>query len=218
MNLLLQRSGGTGRWRRIRCGYTLIELLAVLAIIGGLAAILIPTVGAARLSANKARARVQFNQWAAAIELFRGEYGHYPVFHPTNVVNAGADGGEHLFHDLLAGRQRDGTPLAPGSAALAQNPKRIAFHGFAEAELVAPATGQPRVLRDALGNTDIAVLVDRNLDGVIDGADFGALPVVAGLQPGAAEFPTEGVRAGVAFYAAVPGASADDPEFVFSWK
>jgi prepilin-type N-terminal cleavage/methylation domain-containing protein len=52
-------------------GFTLIELLTVLAIIGMLAGILVPTVGAARNAAWNARTRVQFAQWAAAMEQFR---------------------------------------------------------------------------------------------------------------------------------------------------
>ncbi|ACB77011.1 type II secretion system protein [Opitutus terrae] len=199
-------------------GFTLLELLAVVAIIGVLAAILIPTVNAARVSAHKARTRVQFNQWSTAIELFRSEYGHYPVFAGANLVNAGADGAEHVFHDTLAGRRRDGTPLTSGSTALAQNPKRIAFHGFPEAEFAAPDAHAPQLLCDPLGNTEIAVLVDRNLDGVIDATDFGTLPLVRGLRPDESVFPAAGVRAGVVFYATLPGATAERPEFVLSWK
>lgn len=206
------------RSRETSAGFTLLELLAVVATIGVLAAILIPTVGAARGSAHKARTRVQFNQWGTAIELFRSEYGHYPVFDAANLVNAGAGGSDHVFHDTLAGRRRDGTPLTSGSAALAQNPKRITFHGFPEAEFAGHGTLAPPLLCDPLGNTEIAVLVDRNLDGVIDAADFGTLPLVRGLRPDESVFPATGVRAGVVFYAVLPDATPERPEFVCSWK
>ena len=47
--------------RRTRA-FTLIELLTVIAIVAILSAIIIPTVGGARNSANRAAAKAQFNQ------------------------------------------------------------------------------------------------------------------------------------------------------------
>ena len=47
--------------------FTLIELFVVIAIIGILAAILIPTIGSARVSAKRAETKVRFGQWAAAM-------------------------------------------------------------------------------------------------------------------------------------------------------
>src|SRR5471030_2679442 len=61
--------------------FTLLELLTVIALIGILAALLFPGIHAARIAADRARTRVQFNQWAAALEGFRSEYGYYPVLH-----------------------------------------------------------------------------------------------------------------------------------------
>ncbi len=205
-----------------RAGFTLIELLTVIAIIGILAAILIPTVNSGRQSASKAKTRVQFTQWAAAIEAFRSEYGYYPVFDDSNLVNGGAGsepGALHPFHDLLAGRRRDGTALPAYSAANprspeAQNRKRLAFYAFTEADF-----SPVKLLQDAFGHTQIAVLVDRNLDGSITSADYpGGWPAVGGMSPGAVELPATGLRAGVAFYAPAPGATMANPGFIVSWQ
>lgn len=211
--------------RRSRA-FSLLELLAVIAVIGILAALIFPSVGAARKSANRAKTKVQFSQWAAAIESFRSEYGYYPTFHATNLVNGGAATnvfGEHLFHDLLAGKRRDGSALTAGSA-LTQNRKRLAFHTFSEGELTDATSPFPFLLRDAFDNVSIAVLVDRNLDGLINAADYaGGFPFVAtadgaSIRPGANEIPATGLRAGVVFYSADPGATAANPEFILSWK
>jgi prepilin-type N-terminal cleavage/methylation domain-containing protein len=195
-------------------GFTLLELLCVIAVIGILAALIFPTMGAARRSANKAKTKVQFTQWAAAIESFRAEYGYYPAFDSSGLVNGGVTATVHPFHDLLAGRQRDGTALAADSVAASQNRKSIRFASFGDGDFTAGG-----LLRDAFDNTAIAVLVDRDLDGVIQsGSDFTALRAVNGLTPGAADFPVAGVRAGVIFYAPAPGATPTNPDFIFSWK
>jgi len=209
---------------RRSAGFTLIELLTVIAVIGILAAILIPTVSSVRLSANKAKTKVQFTQWAAAIESFRSEYGYYPAFHSTNLVNGGATGvatGEHLFHDILAGRKRDGKALSSGAAT--QNRKRIAFYTFSEGDLTDATAPVPNLIKDAFENTEIAVLVDKDLDGKITTNDFGgSLPMVNGMQPtygpASADIPQTGLRVRVAFYAPAPNATANDPQFIFSWK
>lgn len=200
--------------------FTVIELLTVIAIIGMLAAILIPSVNSARTSANKAKTRVQFSQWAAAIASFRNEYGYYPVFDASNKVNGGITAaGDHPFHDVLAGRKRDGAALASGGPAAAQNRKLISFYSFPESDFTDAASAAPGLLCDAFGTTDIAVLVDRNLDGVINSVDYGeTLPTVGGIRPSPTDFPDAGVHAGVIFYCAAPGATDDAPQFIFSWK
>ncbi|KXU35876.1 hypothetical protein AXK11_04900 [Cephaloticoccus primus] len=203
---------------RRAAGFTLIELLVVIAIIGILAAILIPTASGVRSSAQRARTRVQFAQWAAAIEAFRREYGHYPQFDPSHKVNGGASAsGEHLFHDILAGRRRDGQPIA--GLALAQNRRRMAFHSFGQTELGGGTQPALALICDAQGNTDIAVLVDRNLDGRIDAADYPVLPSVSreGALIGAPAIPPSGLSLPVAFYSAAANATVAAPEFVVSW-
>lgn len=215
-----------------RRAFTLVELLAVVAIVGILAALVFPSLGSARKSASRARTKVQFGQWAAAIESFRREYGYYPVFDPTNLVNGGAStsaAGDHLFHDLLAGRKRDGSPSSSASSASAgsQNPRKIAFHAFVESDFTPSDSPQPNLLRNAFDQVSIAVLVDRNLDGRIDSTDYSSFPAVL-LPDGSAarptsggaggDIPANGLRTGVAFYCADPNATAAAPQFVVSWK
>jgi prepilin-type N-terminal cleavage/methylation domain-containing protein len=206
--------------------FTVLELLTVITILAILVAILLPSLSAARAAADRAQTRARFAQWTAAIEGFRREYGGYPQFDHSALVNAGAvDAGEHPFHDVLAGRTRDGGALGTAGSAAAQNRRRLAFHVFGDGEF-----DDHGLLCDATGNPSIAVLVDRNLDGVIrvGGAngDYDLLPAVVcrdgssaapAIGNGVGEFPAEGLRSGVVFYVATPAASQALREFVTSW-
>lgn len=216
--------------RGSRRAFSLLELLAVIAVIGILASLIFPSISGARKSANRAKTKVQFNQWAAAIESFRSEYGYYPTFDSSNLVNGGATtvvSGDHLFHDILAGKKRDGSALASGSAALTQNKKRLTFYSFSDSDLTDVSSQFPYLLKNAFDSISIAVLIDKNLDGRIDGSDYPTLPAIA-FPDGStgrpssggfnADIPSGGLRVGVAFYCADPNATAADPQFIFSWK
>jgi prepilin-type N-terminal cleavage/methylation domain-containing protein len=235
-----------------RSGFTLIELLTVVAIIGILSAILFPTMSGARISAQKAKTRGQFAQWAAAIESFRQEYGFYPTFEVSgaglNKVNGNTAGGTnltavHRFYETLVGARRDGSAL-PNTLTgnppppQAQNSRRIQFITFTDADMVPVSTtdttlaNKRGLIRDAFDGTDIAVLVDRNMDGSIKtgaqgGDGINSLPFVSPPDattvrqvPAAADFPNAnqgGVRAGVVFYCMPPkGTAATD--LLMSWK
>jgi prepilin-type N-terminal cleavage/methylation domain-containing protein len=203
------RSRATGR----RAGFTLVELLTVIALIGLLAAILIPTTASVRVAAKRAKTKVQFGQWAAAMEQFRQEYGYYPA------VDGGSGGRvvPEFFAGALTGQTLDGTTAAT-PVHLAGNAKLVRFYAIGEGELNETRTA----LTDAFGNTDIAVLYDRNGDGRIGRADGEVVAVTA--RGGSAAFAPAssdldlavGVRAGVIFYSAGNGMAQSD--LVLSWK
>jgi len=207
--------------------FTLIELLTVIAIIGILAAIIIPTVSAVRTSANKAKTKVQFGQWASAIGLFKQDYGFYPYF-AAGATAPAADTSynlndapaKQLFVEILSGRRPDGSALVTGGDPLRQNKRRGAYFSFSDAELVSTGTTVDSI-KDAFDNTEIRVMIDYNYDGMVTAAassvrggnstdGFGT-----GYSMSATVYPTTGVRAGVIFYSAGKGSSAND--IVTSW-
>lgn len=61
-----------------RTGFTLVELLAVIAIISLLIAVLVPSISAARTAAKKATTKARIDAIGKGAELFNGESGAYP--------------------------------------------------------------------------------------------------------------------------------------------
>ncbi|AHF90826.1 hypothetical protein OPIT5_12030 [Opitutaceae bacterium TAV5] len=90
-----------------RAAFTLIELLTVIAIIGILAAIMIPTVGKVRGMANDAQCKTSLRQWGMAMQLYiddnKGRLpGPCPVYieRQLDPVNPDDTGNRHLFRYL----------------------------------------------------------------------------------------------------------------------
>lgn len=65
-------------FRRVRKSFTLIEMLAVCAIISILAGLVIPIVGYAKTQTKKAKAKEEMNNLRVALRMFYQEYGYWP--------------------------------------------------------------------------------------------------------------------------------------------
>lgn len=87
-------------------GFTLVEILVVVSIIGILAAILVPVVARSKTKAKIAMAKVQMNDLAVAIKSYKSDYQRYPLpsfvpqSGPAPKVNAGKDAsfGSPVYH------------------------------------------------------------------------------------------------------------------------
>ena len=79
------------RLRRIRNGFTLIELMVVLAVIGMLVALLLPAVQSARESARAMQCKNQMRQFGVALHAFESSYQTLPA------GNDAANGNRHSW-------------------------------------------------------------------------------------------------------------------------
>ena len=72
---------GEAQRRRLgsRPAFTIVELLTVIAIIGILAAMLLPVLSSAKISAQKKQAVVEMSQIVGAIQQYDSVYGRFPV-------------------------------------------------------------------------------------------------------------------------------------------
>lgn len=228
-----------------RRGFTIIELLTVIAVIAILATILIPTIGRVRESARRAQTRTQFSQWISAIETFRTEYGHWPDFRsrapnweaepltasPENNLVVRINDSTQIrqnFVEYLSGRKLNGEPLSEPRYDDHPNRRRVSFYDFTENdyEFVGGAkdlnANNVRFV-DGFGNTDILLVMDGDYNGVIPLRDTQTYQVKP-EEPNAAAAAPYGepreIRAGVIMYSAGAGWSADQIErekIVRSW-
>ena len=155
--------------------FTLIELLMVIAIIGILAGILIPTVGAVRKQANVAASKAQLSNYINAIQMFKGEYNYLPFVAggADTTIDLSTDAQSVEFIETLSGRDDSGALVTTGG-----NRRSIAFHSFSESEFWindADVVDQTLVA-DRFNNRSIKLRLDGDGDGFID-------PDVSGPSP-----------------------------------
>lgn len=193
--------------RHRRGGFTLVELLTVIAVIAILMAILIPSVSTVRRRAAISKTRSQFSQYATAYELFRAEMGYYP--------SMGAAGAEFAFkgNNAVLIETLSGWPLEGASPATAYarkaNPRRIRFYQFYQSEFGPSGTELEGALVDGLENPNIHAVIDRDMNGMIAPEDFLALD--PSLRP------ARELRGGVFFYSS-NNARNPDWEWILSWE
>lgn len=94
-------------------GFTLVEILVVVSIIGLLAGLSIPAVGGAMNAARKAKVSAMANQVRIAITQFNTEYGYFP----TNGLSQGRGTTSQTLALVLTG----------ASSATNDNPRQISF-------------------------------------------------------------------------------------------
>src|SRR6266404_2387622 len=114
-------------------GFTLIEMIVVILIIGTLAALLVPAAQRTLDRAKSAQAKNDLTQIVTAVNAYYTEYGKYPIA-TTNTALTDAQAAD-LFYTLRA--------VDPGSganAANAANPRKIVFLTVRDA----PSTTNPR--------------------------------------------------------------------------
>ena len=150
--------------KRSGLGFSLVELLSVIAIIAILAGLLIPAVVAVRNHARRVQSRAMFQQFAVGLESFRQKYGYYPDLSASATARDIAfslDSDVHdLFIEVLSGRGPQGGDLS--STGLRFNWRRIPFYTFAEGDF-----DEGGRISDAFGNRDIKVFLDADENGFI---------------------------------------------------
>jgi prepilin-type N-terminal cleavage/methylation domain-containing protein len=179
------------RTTRKTSAFTLIELLMVIAIIGILAGILIPTVGAVRKQANIAASKSQLSNYVNAIGMFKSEYKFYPDFGAnatgdSYTVSLNSPASSTVFIKTLSARTTTGTPISVTDAKSLGNRRKIAFHSFSESEfwLNDSDVVSTTQLADRFNNIEINIEIDGDGDGFVKptGSDKIRTPITAYVE------------------------------------
>ncbi len=156
--MLIPRCSPT-RLRR-RAGFTLVELLTVIAIIGILAGILIPTVSFAIKSARSAKSKVQLANLVSMCEMYHQEYKYWPTF--SIQVSASKDTVFRLrenaprFVRIMTGK--------PDTGDAQYNKRSIPFASFKDTDLTSDPNSVTPV--DAFLNDDLFLIYNTNISDV----------------------------------------------------
>ena len=137
-------------------GFTLIEVLTVIAIIGILAAIIVPVAGNAKKTALKRRATVEMNSIKVAVRQFYDDHRYMPWGDPDDptVQRVGAD----VWTPNGMGNQRNVMRWLTG-----ENPKKKAYLQIPEKSR---QDSDPLVFTDPW-RQEYRIAMDRNMDGAI---------------------------------------------------
>lgn len=173
--------------RHRRPGFTLVELLTVIAIIGILAGVLFPAIGGIRKRATRATSQAAFSQLANGILKYKQTYGFYPDINPTpgqyrtnqdtaHLLNGNA-GYCHNLIKAVSGKQVTGAALTQADRNRF-NRNAEEFYAFAKEDyfdLAVAMAGNP-VLIDRFGNHNIRLIFDTDNNGSIRSQSGMTLP------------------------------------------
>ncbi|MEM1023889.1 MAG: prepilin-type N-terminal cleavage/methylation domain-containing protein [Myxococcota bacterium] len=136
-------------------GFTLIELMIVVAIIGILAAIAIPNFVRYQLRSKSSEARTNTGGIKTSQESFRATYDNYANV-TTNTPPAAADGQKQAWPGAAcpAGCNRNATPACVQFACIGFEPAGDVYYTYASPHLIGAAGVQPSYAVGATADLD----------------------------------------------------------------
>lgn len=149
-------------WLSRKKGFTLLEILCVIAVIAILSSILIPSINMAKKSSLSAKSKAQFHQYIFALEAYYHTYGRYPYFFYENGTVNLKEHGEEFVKALSGHGPYPSYNELTGLEIQKLNPKQISFYHFSEGEF-----DEKGMLRDGFENPNIYISIDMEGKGLL---------------------------------------------------
>jgi len=121
----------------LAAAFTLIEVLVVIAVIGIIAALILPAAGGIKASMMRKKAQSELSQVVLAIEAYKDKYGHYPPDVPA--ASPKWPWVNQLYYELM------GTKLVNGEIETLDGSSRIADTDTAFSGVYGMLAGRPAI-------------------------------------------------------------------------
>ena len=148
-------------------GFTLIEILVVIGIIGLLAGIMIPVAGGAMDAMTRTKTKARFNEWVTAVEQYKMAYGFYPTLGQNAPAgsdahyNLGNGSNSEAFVKSLYGKDPETGEKLKGSERTKYNRKATTFCEFSGEDFTqGDGSIEFGKLADGFGNNNIHLVMD----------------------------------------------------------
>lgn len=156
-------------------GFTLIEILVVIGIIGMLAMLFIPVVGTAKATLTATKSKARFNEWVTAVKQYKMTYGFFPTLGQSTQsgtdahFNLAEGSNSEAFVKSLSGRDPESGDKLTGSERTKYNRKATSFCEFT-GEDYTQSSGAIEFgkLADGFGNNNIHIVMDTTGNGRVD--------------------------------------------------
>jgi prepilin-type N-terminal cleavage/methylation domain-containing protein len=147
-------------------GFSLLEMITVLAIVAIITSLMVVGVSAHKEAVLTAKTRVQFMNYASAINMYCREYGDLPSFFRDEELIPLCEGNNsETFVKILSGLLPNGRQLS-ATERQQLNPLGKTFYNFPNDEFFVKSDGvrDRTVLADAFNNKNIFVIVEDPFD------------------------------------------------------
>lgn len=138
--------------RQLRAGFTLVELLIVVVILGILAGIVLPTISSSTDDAEYSAAYQNVQTLRSSVDMYKVSHGKYPGYPATGAPT------EAIFvAQMTLASKKDGTTAALGTSGYPHGPyiktgvPANPFNGFSTVKIITDGTAFPTAADDTTG-------------------------------------------------------------------